>query len=274
MIRVTILGCGSSGGVPRVGGDWGACDPREPKNRRTRGSLLIERWRDGEGPGHGSGKGEATTLLIDTSPDLREQLLGASVRRLDAVIYSHDHADQVHGLDDVRALAIRMRRRIPTYTDAPTRASLERRFRYIFHGEGGYPAILDLREDIAPHRPLTIDGPGGPVTLTPLAQDHGGTPSLGFRCGRFAYSNDVVSLPRETLDALDGLDLWIVDALRYTPHPTHAHVARALEWIDALKPRRAVLTNLHVDLDYATLRGELPAGVEPAYDGWRADLAP
>jgi phosphoribosyl 1,2-cyclic phosphate phosphodiesterase len=266
-LRITILGCGSSGGVPRVGGDWGACDPHEPKNRRTRCGLLLERWKGAPE------EGEATTVLIDTSPDLREQLLSARVQRIDAIVYSHDHADQTHGLDDVRAIAIRMRRRIPAYLDAPTRSTLERRFRYIFHGEGGYPAIQTIVGEIAPGVPLTLDGPGGPLTLTPLLQDHGGGPSLGFRCGRFAYSNDVAVLPRETLDALDGLDLWIVDALRYAPHPTHAHVERTLGWIDALKPRRSVLTNLHVDLDYATLKRELPRGVEPAHDGWRYDMA-
>ena len=266
-LRITILGSGSSGGVPRVGGDWGVCDPNEPKNRRTRCGLLLERWKGA------AEEGEATTVLIDTPPDLREQLLAADVRRLDAVVYSHDHADQVHGIDDVRALVQRMRRRIPAYMDTPTRTTLERRFRYIFHGEGGYPAILTLSEEITPGVPLTLDGPGGPLTLTPLLQDHGGGPSLGFRSGDFAYSNDVANLPRGTLSALDGLDLWIVDALRYTPHPTHAHVERTLGWIDELKPRRAVLTNLHIDLDYATLVRELPQGVEPAYDGWRADLA-
>jgi len=267
-LRITVLGCGSSGGVPRVGGDWGACDRKEPKNRRTRCGLLLERWK---GPPE---EGEATTILIDTSPDLREQLLAARTTRIDAIVYSHDHADQTHGLDDVRALAIRMRQRIPVYLDAPTRASLEHRFRYIFQGEGGYPAILSIAGEIAPHAPLAIDGPGGPLTLLPLPQDHGGVVSLGFRIGRFAYSNDVAQLPEETLAALHGLDLWVVDALRYTPHPTHAHVARTLDWIAALTPRRTVLTNMHVDLDYATLVRELPKGVEPAFDGWQADLDP
>lgn len=267
-LRVTILGCGSSGGVPRVGGDWGACDRNEPKNRRTRCGLLLELWKGAPEAG------EATTVLIDTSPDLREQLLAARTTRIDAIVYSHDHADQTHGLDDVRALALRMRRRIPVWLDAATRATLERRFSYVFNGEGGYPAILTIAGEIAPHAPLTIDGPGGSLTLTPLAQDHGGVQSLGFRIGRFAYSNDVAQLPAETLAALHGLDVWIVDALRYTPHPTHAHLERTLGWIEALKPRRAALTNMHVDLDYATLLQELPRGVEPAYDGWRVDLDP
>lgn len=265
-LTVTILGCGSSGGVPRVGGDWGACDPGEPRNRRTRGGLMLQRWRGA------AGLGEATTVLIDTSPDLREQLLTARITRIDAIVFSHDHADQTHGIDDVRALAIRMRRRIPVFMDEPTRATLENRFRYVFHGEGGYPAILHIAGGLAPHALIDVDGPGGMLSLTPLLQDHGGIPSLGFRSGRFAYSNDVAQLPQETLDALEGLDVWIVDALRYAPHPTHAHLERTLGWIEALKPRRAVLTNLHVDLDYRTLEQELPRGVEPAYDGWTVDL--
>lgn len=259
VLTVTILGCGSSGGVPRVGGDWGACDPGDPRNRRRRCSLLLQ-WVE-------AGAREPTIVLIDTSPDLREQLLAADVRRLDAIVFSHDHADQSHGIDDVRALVLSMRRRIPVFMDAPTRATLARRFRYIFEGEGAYPAILSLADEIVPYEPFTADGPGGPLTLTPLLQDHGGTPSLGFRCGPFAYSNDVAHLPQETLERLQTLELWIVDALRYAPHPTHAHVDRALSWIAALRPARTILTNLHVDLDYKTLAAALPAGVEPAYDG-------
>jgi phosphoribosyl 1,2-cyclic phosphate phosphodiesterase len=265
-LRITILGCGSSGGVPRVGGDWGACDRNEPKNRRSRCGLLLEYWQGT------AEEGEATTVLIDTSPDLREQLLAANTTRIDAIVFSHDHADQTHGLDDVRALAIRMRRRIPVYLDAPTRATLERRFAYIFHGEGGYPAIVSVAGEIAPQVSFEIMGPGGALALLPLAQDHGGVRSLGFRIGGFAYSNDVVHLPPETMAALEGLDLWIVDALRYTPHPTHAHLERTLGWIEALRPSRSVLTNMHVDLDYETLRRDLPGGVEPAYDGWSSTV--
>lgn len=261
--RVTILGCGSSGGVPRIDGDWGACDPDEPRNRRTRCSLLIEQWAAGEGVG------EATTVLIDTSPDLRAQLLAARIRRLDAILYSHDHADQAHGIDDVRALAYRMRRRIPAYLDAPTASSLQRRFGYIFHGEGGYPPILEPRPVLLPGAPVAIDGPGGAITIEPLDQDHGHIRSLGFRFGDVAYNNDVVDLPSSTLEALGGLDLWIVDALRKTPHPSHAHLERTLGWAAAIRPVRTVLTNMHIDMDYASLRAELPAEVEPSYDGWR-----
>jgi phosphoribosyl 1,2-cyclic phosphate phosphodiesterase len=267
-LRVTLLGSGSSAGVPRIGGDWGACDPREPKNRRTRGGLLVQRWR-----GPASDPAAATTVLVDTSPDLREQLLAAEVKRIDAVLYSHDHADQTHGIDDLRAFFITHRRRVRVWMDDPTRDTLMRRFGYCFRGEGLYPAVLDDAGSLEPGEPVRIDGPGGPIEALPLAQDHGTTTSLGFRFGPVAYSNDVVMIADETFSALGGLDLWFVDALRYRPHPTHAHVERALEWVERLKPRHAVLVNMHIDLDYAQLKAELPGGVEPGYDGWRADFA-
>lgn len=263
--RVTILGCGSSGGVPRPDGDWGECDPDEPRNRRTRCSLLIEQWRTT------AGVGEATTVLIDTSPDIRQQLLAARVTRIDAILYSHDHADQTHGIDDVRAIAYRMRRRIPAYMDAVTRRSLETRFRYIFHGDGGYPPILDGSPVLTPLTPVTITGPGGDIAFTPVDQDHGHIRSLGFRFGDVAYNNDVAGIPPESFAQLAGMKLWIVDALRRAAHPSHSHLERSLGWIDALKPKRAVLTNMHVDMDYAGLTAELPPGVEAAYDGWRVD---
>lgn len=263
--RVTILGCGSSGGVPRVDGDWGVCDPDEPRNRRTRCSLLIEQWRTSVGAG------DPTTVLIDTSPDLRQQLLAARVTRIDAIVYSHDHADQAHGIDDVRAIAYRMRRRIPTYMDAATQRSLETRFHYVFHGEGGYPPILETQARLEPDVAIIIDGPGGAIELLPLDQDHGHIRSIGFRFGNVAYSNDTVGLPPDTFSALKNLDVWIVDALRRTPHPSHAHLERTLGWIEALRPQRTVLTNMHVDMDYRSLKDELPVAVEPAHDGWRLD---
>jgi phosphoribosyl 1,2-cyclic phosphate phosphodiesterase len=267
-LRITILGCGSSGGVPRVGGDWGACDPNEPKNRRSRGSLLVQRWKGA--PGHPD---EATTVLVDTSPDLREQLLAARVPRVDAVLFSHDHADQTHGIDDLRPIMLNKRRRVPVYMDGPTRTTLMRRFGYCFVSEKGYPAILDDAGDLTDGAMLTIEGPGGPIAARAMEQDHGTMMSFGFQFGPAAYSNDVVTLREETLDTLQGVDLWIVDALRYKPHPTHAHVARALEWIARVKPKRAVLTNLHVDIDYAFATAEMPKGVELAYDGWAADFS-
>lgn len=265
--RITLLGAGSSAGVPRIGGDWGACDPNEPRNQRSRGGLLVQQWQ-GE-PGDPL---EATTVLIDTSPDLRAQLLAADVKRVDAVLYSHDHADQTHGIDDLRAFYITHRARIPVYMDEVTRASLHQRFGYCFKSENGYPAILDDAGALTPGVPLRVSGPGGSIQALPLAQDHGGVVSLGFRFGQAAYSNDVVALRQEVLSALTGLDLWIVDALRHKPHPTHAHLAQTLAWIGQVRPKHAVLTNMHIDLDYRTLAAELPPGVEPGYDGWRIEL--
>lgn len=256
--RLVLLGTGSSGGVPRVGGDWGACDPAEPKNRRTRCSALIERWSE---------TGEATRILIDTSPDLREQLLAAGTTHLDAVVYTHDHADQAHGIDDVRALAIRQRAQIPVYFDAATGERLERRFDYIFRGAGGYPAIMAVQPVIVPLQRFTVPGRGGPVEFQPVDMEHGHIRCMGFRMGNVAYCNDVNGLPPESMEALRGLDTLIIDALRYAPHPSHAHLELTLAWIAELKPRRAVLTNLHVDMDYQTLVRDLPPGVEPAYDG-------
>lgn len=265
VLRLTLLGTGSSGGVPRVGGDWGACDPTEPKNRRRRCSALLDRFNT-------DAPKSMTRVLIDTSPDLREQLLDANVERLDAIVFTHDHADQTHGIDDVRALAIRNRAQITTYLDAPTRETLLPKFRYCFEGQGGYPPILDLQPGIVRGKAFTISGAGGEVKLLPLDQVHGRIRSLGFRMGKLAYCNDLNALPEASLAQLHGLDTLVIDALRYTPHPTHAHVDQALDWIAHLKPKWAVLTNLHVDLDYQTLKAELPDGVEPAYDGMTLEV--
>jgi phosphoribosyl 1,2-cyclic phosphate phosphodiesterase len=261
-LRLTILGCGSSGGVPRADGAWGACDPNEPKNRRSRCSLLAQRWRGPVGD-----PAEATTILIDTAPELRLQMMNTGVKRMDAVLFSHDHADQTHGLDDLRVYALLARKRVPVFMDDATRATLRMRFDYCFEMRGGYPPILEDSGDVRHGEPITIDGPGGPIAALPLAQDHGGVTSYGFRFGAVAYSNDVVALPDKTMAALRGLDVWIVDALRYTPHPTHAHLERVLTWVDALQPQRTILTNMHIDLDYGRLKAELPAHVEPGYDG-------
>lgn len=265
-LRVTVLGCGSSGGVPRATGDWGACDPAELKNRRTRCGLLLQQWK-GE-PGRAE---EATTVLIDTPPELRQQLADANARRLHGVIISHDHADQTNGFDDVRAFFLKQRAPIPVWMDEPTRATFMARFGYAFVSQAGYPAIGRFAGDISPLVPICVDGPGGVMELLPLDQDHGFSRSLGFRVGPVAYSNDLVAMPEQSFAQLDGLALWIVDALRDRPHPTHAHVDRTLEWIARLKPKFALLTNMHIDLDYAALKARLPAGVEPAYDGWAAD---
>ncbi len=255
-LRFTILGCGSSGGVPRIGGHWGACDPANPKNRRLRCSMLVERI-DGDG---------VTRVLIDTSPDMRAQLLAANVDRLDAVAYTHSHADHVHGLDDLRQIVFNARARLPVWADSETEGALLSRFAYAFvQPEGSsYPPICDL------HRirgPFTISGAGGPVTLTPFKADHGDIEALGFRIGGLAYLPDVLSVPEDSWRFLDGLDCWIVDALRRNPHPTHTHLALTLEWIARAKPARAVLTNMHIDLDHATVEAETPAHVTPAFDG-------
>ena len=254
----TILGCGSSGGVPRVGQGWGDCDPNNPKNRRRRCSLLVER-ESAEG---------RTTLLIDTSPDLREQLLSAEVTRLNAVLYSHDHADHTHGIDDLRPLALVQRERIDVYADEQTSRLLHARFGYCFETPMGsdYPPILQEHR-IHEGRAITIQGKGGEISALPFAMQHGTTNALGFRFGNVAYSCDVNALPPNSIDALKGLDLWIVDALRRRPHPSHFCLDETLASIARIRPKRAILTNMHSDLDYETLRLELPAGVEPAYDG-------
>lgn len=266
VIRCTLLGTGSSGGVPRVGGDWGACDPAEPKNRRRRCSALVETW--------GADDARKTTVLIDTSPDLREQLLDAGVSDLDALVYTHEHADQVHGIDDVRPLVIRRRAPLPTYMNAATREILTQRFDYCFEGRGGYPPILDLQPDIRAGEPFSISGAGGEMKLLPVDMEHGRIRCLGFRVGGLAYCNDVSGLPDETMAALRGLDTLVIDALRHAPHPTHANLSQALEWIEELQPRRAVLTNMHVDMDYAALKRELPESVEPGFDGMVIEVSP
>lgn len=261
-LTLRILGCGSSGGVPRVGSGWGACDPNEARNRRRRCSILVERRGEGEG------RDERTSVLVDTSPDLREQLLDAGVDRLDGVLFTHSHADHTHGIDDLRPLVIRMRTRIPVYADARTRSLLTARFGYCFAQPEGsdYPPILDMH-DLAHEGRVAVKGPGGAVEAEPLPVEHGNEPALGFRFGGAAYLPDVSHIPPRSLARLHGLDLLIIDALRDTPHPTHFSVSDALALIAQVKPGRAVLTNLHTDLDYATLRARLPDTVVPAYDG-------
>lgn len=255
-LRFTILGCGSSGGVPRLGGDWGDCDPDNPKNRRRHCSMLVERLA-----------GDAVTrVLIDTSPDMRAQLLDAGVGTLDGVVYTHSHADHVHGIDDLRQVVFNMRHRLPVWADAPTQDALLSRFAYAFvQPEGSpYPSILDLRSiDGA----FEVPGPAGPIAFTPFRVDHGSMEALGFRIGNLAYLPDVVAIPDESWPHLQGLDCWVLDALRRKPHPTHAHLALALDWIARTKPAQAVITNMHLDMDYATLVDELPKGIAPAYDG-------
>jgi phosphoribosyl 1,2-cyclic phosphate phosphodiesterase len=263
-LAFTILGCGSSGGVPRPGTGWGACDPTNPKNRRRRCALLVER----------KSAGGITRVLVDTGPDLREQLLDAQVDWLDGVLYTHEHADHTHGIDDLRGLFLKRRRRIDVYAHDATSRMLMTRFGYCFAQPAGseYPPILTMH-GLQPGQPLTIDGQGGPITALPFSQEHGDIPSLGFRFGDVAYSSDLHDMPDASAAALAGLGVWIVDALRHMPHPSHFSVADALAWIERIKPARAILTNMHTDLDYEALRVSLPAGVEPAYDGMRVETA-
>lgn len=264
-LEVTILGCGSSGGVPRADGAWGACNPADPRNRRDRCSLMVRRPT-------GADPEAWTTVVVDASPEFRLQTAREGAKRLDALLMTHDHADQAHGLDDIRAFAQRQRARIPCHADAATRATLLRRFGYIFHGEGGYPAISDLVAIPTHGTPWRVEGPSGPIPVVTFDQDHGEVRSIGYRFGPVAYSSDALQLDDAAFDALAGVELWIVDALRYTPHPTHAHVERTLGWIERLKPRCAILTNLHIDLDYEELSSRLPPGVEVAWDGMRRRL--
>jgi phosphoribosyl 1,2-cyclic phosphate phosphodiesterase len=261
-LRLTILGCGSSGGVPRIAEGWGACDPANPKNRRRRCSVLIESL----------GPRGATTVLVDTSPDLREQLIGVGVKRLDGVLMSHPHADHTHGIDDLRPLCLAMRRPLDIYMNETTSLRVTDAFAYIFHTPEGssYPPIA--RE----HRLLAgqlcrIEGPGGAIEATPFDLAHGDIDALGFRIGALAYTPDVKRIPEASRAFLEGLDVWIIDALRYRPHPSHFNLDEALSWIEAMRPRRAILTNLHTDLDYGTLRASLPEHVTPAYDGMRVE---
>lgn len=261
-LEFTILGCGSSGGVPRADGNWGACDPGEPRNRRTRCSMMV-RLPNGRPPE------EQTGVLVDTSPDLVRQTSSAGLKRLDGVLITHDHADQVHGIDDIRAFALRQRAVIPVWMDEATHTGLERRFGYIFHGERGYPPIAMPRR-LPPHgEAWRIEGPSGDIPVVTFDQEHGSIRSVGYRFGDVAYSSDVNGLPESAMAALQDLDVWIVDALRETPHPSHAHLDQTLAWIAALRPRRTILTNLHVDLDYQALKARLPSNIEPAYDGMR-----
>jgi phosphoribosyl 1,2-cyclic phosphate phosphodiesterase len=264
-LAVTILGCGFSGGVPRPGTGWGACDPDNAKNRRRRCSILVDRT---------SPDGGQTRVLVDTAPDLREQLLAAAVDRLDGVLYTHEHADHIHGIDDLRALFIAHRRRVDIYADEPTWQVLSHRFGYCFVTPPGssYPPYLN-RHAIAAGEPVTIAGAGGAVTAMPLLLDHGDITALGFRFGAMAYTPDLINLPEASIAALQGIDLWIVDALWYRPHPSHFHLDLTLQWIERIRPRRAILTNMHSDLDYAELRAKLPPHVEPAFDGMRVEFA-
>lgn len=257
-MKVTVLGCGGSGGVPLITGDWGRCNPGNPKNRRRRVSVLVED-RD-------------STILIDTSPDLRAQFLDAGVTRLDAVLYTHEHADHCHGIDELRALGHARNDAIPAYGTMATLELLHQRFRYIFEQSGDGSGVLyrPLLEARTVQGPFAVNG----ITVMPFAQDHGyGSTTTGYRIGRMAYSTDVVGLDDAAFAVVADLDLWIVDCLRYEPHPTHAHFDLTLSWISRAKPKRAILTHLNHLLDYDDLASRCPPGVEPGYDGLVVEIA-
>ena len=262
-LKFTILGCGSSMGVPRAALGWGECDPNEPKNRRRRSALLVEQGT----------RGSVTRALVDCGPDLREQLIDAEVGWLDGVLITHEHADHTHGIDDLRPVFINKRRRIDVWLDEATSRALHARFGYCFMTPPGsnYPPILQEHR-LTPGEPMTIQGQGGDIDVLPVLQAHGDIPSLGFRFGPVAYSTDLKSLPEASIAALQGLDIWIVDALRRSPHPSHFNLEETLTWIKRIKPKRAILTDMHTDMDYATLRRELPPNVEPAFDGMQFEV--
>jgi len=252
-VKVTILGCGTSSGVPRIGGDWGACDPQNPRNRRTRSSVLVQ--------------SATTTILVDTGPDMREQLLNAGVSDIDAVIWTHEHADHIHGIDDLRQIFHLKGHPVPCYARARCLESLERRFRYVFHGRGGYPPTSTIAM-------LNDEMIVGDLTIRTVDMPHGGITTAGLRFeqdGRsFGYSTDFHEFTTNMEELFAGLDLWVVDALRRAPHPTHANLATTLDAIRRLKPKRAILTHMDQSMDYAALARELPPGVEPGYDGLEA----
>ena len=257
-LSFTILGCGSSGGVPRLGGNWGDCDPSNTKNQRSRCSLLVER----------KGSNGVTTVLIDTSPDMRSQLLKANVGKLDGVVYTHEHADHVHGIDDLRMIFFNMRKRLNVWADSRTQDALIQKFGYTFvQVEGSpYPPILEMSTI---EGEFSISGAGGEIIFYPFEVQHGTITSLGFRIHDVAYIPDISKMNDAAWDQISKTNIWILDALRRTPHQSHTHLSQSLEWIQKSGVRKGILTNMHVDMDYETLTNELPKNVEPAYDGMK-----
>jgi phosphoribosyl 1,2-cyclic phosphate phosphodiesterase len=249
-VKLTVLGCGTSSGVPRIGNDWGACDRTEPRNRRTRAAILIET--------------ATTRILVDSGPDMREQLLRADVATFDAIVWTHDHADHTHGIDDLRQVFHNRRSPIPAYARAATLATLQRRFDYAFDGKSGYPATL------AGHAlpdTLTI----GDVRIQSVDQPHGRTQSAGLRFAHgdavIGYATDFNAMTDQMCTLYQGLDVWVVDALRRAPHPSHPTLDQTLGWIAALAPGEAILTHMDQSMDYRDLAATLPSGVVPGHDG-------
>ncbi len=249
-MKITILGCGSSGGVPLIGNQWGNCDPANPRNRRTRVSIMVEQ--------------DDAAILVDTPPDMHQQFITCNIQRVTAVLYTHAHADHCHGIDELRSLNWLMKKSIDVYANAQTMDELEIRFPYIFHGR---PASNNYyKPAITPHiidGTFVVDG----VKVEPFEQDHGYGTTLGFRFGDFAYSTDAKNLDENAFNVLKGVKVWIVDCAREAPHPTHAHFEQTLAWIDRVKPEQAYLTHLNHTMDYAKIAAKCPPGVWPAYDG-------
>ncbi len=268
-LTLTLMGTGSSGGVPRVGRVWGNCDPSEPRNRRRRCSLLIEQRTAPTGT-----EPMVTTVVVDTGADLREQLLTANVRSIEGVVLTHSHADHIFGLDDLRQMAINLRRPIDVWLDEATRTQVMAAFGYCFHQAQGssYPSFC-TEKSLTPHQPFTIQGPGGEVVINTLVAEHGDINALGVRIGNAVYLPDMkrITNPR-SLELLADVDVLIVDALRYTLHPSHMNLDECLAFIETVRPARAILTNMHSDLDYQSVKAVLPAGVEPGYDGLKISM--
>ncbi|NTU77572.1 MAG: MBL fold metallo-hydrolase [Alphaproteobacteria bacterium] len=249
-MKITILGCGSAGGVPLIGGEWGACDPSNPRNRRLRPSVLVEEGRE--------------ALLFDTSPDLRQQLLNCNLKNLSALFYTHAHADHCHGIDDLRSVNWLMGRSLPTYADRLTLEELKTRFGYAFN-----PPVTPGKYFVPSLEPYVIEGPltFGSLKVTAFQLDHGRRHVLGFRVNDFAYTTDASDLSEDVFNLLSGVKVWVVGCIRERAHPSHAHLEKVLTWIERVKPEQAVLTHMDHRLDYAAMVAKLPPGTQPAFDG-------